>query len=160
MSRNLTVNNNTFPYPDDGDEPGWGGAATDWAEEVTDVLEVLLGADDIPETTFNVANNISSPLDVVGLVFNPAVVRSAVVDYSIYRSTNTTELAEKGRMELIYKNGGTPGSKWTIGRAFFGDDAGLTFTMTDAGQIQYVSTNVTGTSYVGQMVFEAEAILQ
>jgi hypothetical protein len=155
IATNLTVNNNTFPYPESGDEPGWGGPATDWAVEVTGVLNTLQGVDDIPETTFNLANNTVTPQDVVGLVFNPATVRSAVVDYSIYRSTTTTELAEKGKLELIYKNGGNPGEKWTIGRVFFGDDAGITITMTDGGQAQYVSSNLGGSSYVGQMKFEA-----
>jgi hypothetical protein len=160
MPTNLTVNNNTFAYPVPGDEPGWGEGATGWAVEVTEVLESLQGTDDIPETTFNVANNISVATDIVGLVFNPATVRSAVVDYSIYRSTDTNELAEKGKLELVYKNGASPGLKWTIGRVFFGDDSGVTITMTDGGQAQYTSTNVSGTGYTGEMKFEATVTQQ
>lgn len=160
MAINLTVNNNTFPYPEPGDEPGWGEGATGWAEEVTTVLNNLSGTDDILETTFNVANNVSSSQDIVGLTFNPSTVRSAVIDYSIYRSTSSTELAEKGKLELIYKNGATPTTKWTIGRVFFGDDGGVEFTMTDAGQIQYTSSNLAGTSYSGVMHFEATVTQQ
>ena len=156
----LTVNNNPYIYPDPGTEPGWGDQATGWAEEVTTVLSNLSGADDILETTFNVANNITVAQDVVSLVFNTSTVRSAVIEYSIYRTTTTTELAEKGTMEIVYKNGATPGTKWTIGRSFFGDDAGLEFSMTDAGQFQYISTNLGGTSYSGVMRFEAKAIQQ
>lgn len=92
--------------------------------------------------------------------FNPTAVRGANLDYSIYRNTSTTEFAEKGQLQLVYKNGGTVGSKWTIGRVFFGDDAGITFTMTDAGQIQYTSTNMSGTGYSGIVKFEAKALLQ
>jgi len=155
MSTNLTVNNNTFAYPVPGDEPGWGEGATGWAVEVTEVLNNLQGTDDIPETSFTVANNNAVATDVVGLVFNPASVRAGVIDYSIYRSTSITELAEKGKMEIIYKNGASSGTKWSIGRVFFGDDAGVVFTMTDAGQVQYTSTNLSGTGYSGIMKFEA-----
>lgn len=160
MPTNLTVNNNTFAYPSDGDEPGWGADATGWATEVTDVLQGLQGTNDIAQTTFTVANNISSAADVVGLLFNPATVRSAVVEYSVYRKTDSNELAEKGTLELIYKNGGTIGAKWTIGRVFFGDDGGMLFTMTDTGQVQYTSTNLSGTNYSGTMHFSGRVTLQ
>lgn len=160
MPQNLVVNNNTFAYPVAGDEPGWGEAATGWAVEVTAVLDSLSGTNDIPQTSFNIANNTSSPAEVTGLLFNPASVRSAVVEYSVYRHTDSNELAEKGTLELIYKNGGTTNAKWTIGRVFFGDDGGMIFTMTDAGQVQYTSTNVTGTTYTGTMHFSARVTLQ
>lgn len=155
MPTNIIINNNNFAYPSPGDEPGWGEAASGAMIEVAAVLSTIQGTDDIPETTFNVANNVSSSMDVTGLVFNPATVRSSVVDYSCYRTTSTTELAEKGQLQLIYKNGATPGTKWSIGRVFFGDDSGLAFTMTDAGQVQYTSTNLSGTSYTGELKFEA-----
>lgn len=239
MSRNLTVNGTTFPYPDPGDEPGWGQPASDWAEEVTKVLNDLQGIDDIPETTANIANNIVVPLNVPGLIFNPTTVRSAIIDYSIYRTSGQTflpanvntgtevititghtlvngqgvmfsttgtmpsgivigtvyyvintavntfqisatvngapvnitspgigvhtaslELAEKGRLDIIYKNGAPTGTKWSIGRAFAGDDAGLVFTMTDSGQMQYTSSNMSGTVHTGTMVFEATVTQQ
>ena len=239
MSTNLTVNNNTYAYPSAGDEPGWGEAATGWATEVTEVLNNLQGTDDIPETSFTIADNQDPAADVVGLVFSPTTVRSAVIDYSIYRTNSDTfgtsdvdagadtititnhvfvngdvvtlsssdtlpaglsastlyyvvgvvaltsfqlsatlggsaiditdvgvgthtvslELAEKGKLELVYKNS-APSSKWTIGRVFYGDDAGVTFTMTDVGQIQYTSTNTQGSNYTGTMRFEATVTQQ
>ena len=160
MATNLTVNNSVFAYPDPGDEPGWGEGASGWAAEVTDVLANVQGPDDISQTTFNIANNQTSSTDVTGLVFSTATVRSALVDYSIYIVTSSNEKAEKGQLELIYKNGATVGQKWSIGQVFFGDDSGVRFTMTDAGQIQYTSSNIAGTSYVGTMHFEAKAIQQ
>lgn len=162
MPTNLVVNNNNFAYPLPGDEPGWGEGATGWAVEVTDVLQGLQGANDIPQTLFDIANNISSPTMIVGLLFNPATVRSAVVEYSIYRKTDTVgnEFAEKGTLELIYKNGGPINSKWTIGRVFFGDDAGLLFTMSDAGQVLYTSSNIAGANYTGTFHFSARVTLQ
>lgn len=162
MPTNLIVNNNTFAYPVAGDEPGWGEASTGWAVEVTGVLQGLEGTNDIVQTSFNVSNNISSASDVVGLIFNPAQVRGAIIDYSIYRKTDTalSEVAEEGTITIVYKNGGTIGSKWTMGRVSVGDDCGLIFTMTDAGQVKYTSTNITGSNYTGTMHFAAKVSLQ
>lgn len=160
MPQNLTVNGNNYAYPIAGDEPGWGEDATAWAAEVTNVLSDIQGIDDIPETTFIIANNTTASADVVGLVFNPTTVRSATVTYSVYRSTDTTELAEKGTLELVFKNGGTPGSKWTIGQVYFGDDSGVRFSMTDAGQIQYTSSDISGSNYSGEIRFEAAVTQQ
>lgn len=160
MSTNLTVNNNIFAYPDPGDEPGWGQAATGWASEVTTVLSSIQSADDILETSFSIANDTLSPLNIEGLFFNPVTVRGATIQYSFYRTTSLTELAEKGIIELVYKNGGTSGSKWTLSRSFVGDDAGVTISMTDAGQGQYISSNLSGTSYAGVIKFSAQAIAQ
>lgn len=160
MPINLNVNNNNFAYPTDADEPGWGNAATGWAEEVTTVLSGVQGADDILPTSFNIANNISAATDVVGLIFNPTTVRSAEVSYAIYRKTDSAELSETGKLNVVYKNGGDTGNKWQVGQTIVGDDAGVTFTMTDAGQIQYISTNVSGVNYSGQIRFFAKSIAQ
>lgn len=160
MSTDLTVNNNIFAYPTPGDDPGWGEGASGWAEEVTSVLGSVVGPDDIIETTFNIGNNVSSAQDVVGLTFNPTTVRGVSVEYTIYRISSTTELAEKGTLQLIFKNDAPTNTKWTIGRSFFGDDSGLNLTMTDGGQVQYTSTNVSGTGYTGVIHFEASSLLQ
>jgi hypothetical protein len=161
MPQNLVVNNNTFAYPIAGDEPGWGEAATGWAVEVTTALQSLEGVNDILQTTFNIANNTSVAAEIVGLIFNAAQVRSAIVEYSVYRTGTgpTVELSETGTLHLIYKNGAAVNSKWSIGRVFFGDDAGVLFTMTDAGQVKYTSTNISGT-YTGTMHFSAKVTLQ
>lgn len=160
MPTNIVINNNTFAYPSPGDEPGWGEPATNAMVEVANVLANVQGPDDILETTFSISNNNASPLDVAGLAFNPVTVRSAIIEYSIYRSTTTNELAEKGTIELVYKNGGTVGNKWTISRSFLGDDSGVIITFTDAGQGQYTSTNVSGASYTGIIRFEAKVTNQ
>ena len=160
MPIDLTVNNNVYAYPSPGDEPGWGEPATDWASEVTLVLGTLLNSNDIPNSTSNIANNITSSSNVNSLLFNAAVVRSAVIEYNIYIKTSSAEFAEVGTLYLIFKNGGPTGNKWSIGRISFGDDCGVNFTMTDAGQVQYTSGNVTGTGYTGLINFNAKVILQ
>jgi hypothetical protein len=70
------------------------------------------------------------------------------------------KLLKKGTLQIVYKNGGTVGSKWSVARVAFGDEAGVVFTMTDAGQGQYTSTDLSGTGYAGELRFQAAAILQ
>lgn len=99
MSKELTVNNITFNYPTSGDDPGWGGPATDWATEVTTVLNNVTAPDDILQIAFNVVNaqgdttDQSGAADIVGLQFNGASVRSATVDYAIYRVSDRSDLS-------------------------------------------------------------------
>jgi hypothetical protein len=151
VSRNLTVNGSTFSYPDAGEPKGWGEDATLWAQEVTDLLSDLKGP------TFSVSNNQAVAANITGLAFDSASVRSAIIQYSIYRVTNSNELAETGQLFLIYKNNA---NTWTVSRQFFGDDAGVTISITTGGQLQYTSTNVTGTGYSGEMTFRAQTLNQ
>lgn len=162
MSITLTVNNTPYDYPSPGDEPGWGEAATGWAEEVTDVLNSLLTTDDILQTAFTVNNNVSTDTNVAGLSFNTGSVRAAFVEYSIYRVSDSTPsgTAEAGLMTLIYDNSAAPGSQWTLTISSVTGNAGVTFTITDAGQIQYQSTDIGSTNYSGLMKFTARALQQ
>lgn len=157
MSKTLVVNGTSFEYPTPGEPKGWGEDATLWSEEVTDLLSDLKGPNDILQTTFSVANNQVSVANVIGLAFDSASVRSAKIQYSLYRVTNSNELAETGEIYLIYKNNA---NTWTLSRQFFGDDAGVTFSITSGGQVQYTSTNVAGTSYSGELTFRAQTLNQ
>lgn len=152
----LIINGKTFDYPKPGTEPGWGEDATDWAEEVTLVLNSLLGEGDIIETTFQLSNNQAVATDVNGLLFNSSTVRSAKVDYTIYITTSTNELLETGILYLQYKS---DAAEWTMAQQFVGDVSGLTFTITTSGQVQYTTTNVAGTGYQGKLTFKADSII-
>lgn len=158
MPKTLTVNNTPYDYPTAGDEPGWGGEATGWAEEVTNVLNNLLGPDDILETSFSVANDQSVVADVTGLAFNAGTVRSAVIEYSVYRisDSNPSGNTETGEMHLVYDNS----SGWLLGIGGVVGNAGIQFTITAAGQIQYTSTDIDSLGYSGIMKFKAVALSQ
>lgn len=161
MARELVVNNVTFNYPEPGEDPGWGGEATDWAEEVTDVLNSLLGAGDILETTFNVANNVSVAANVIGLAFTATAVRAAVIEYSIYRTTDssTSGNAETGMMNIVYDNNASSGNKWLLSRMQDGE-SGVVFDITDGGQFTYTSSNIAGANYSGVMHFKSRTLAQ
>ena len=162
MSKDLTVNGTVFSYPSPGEEPGWGQDATEWASEVTDVLSSLVAVGDFLETTFAIGNNISSATSITGLLFNTTSVREAEVTYSLYRisDSNPSGNAERGKIGLIYDNSAAPGSKWSMTIGDIAGSAGVNFTITDTGQLQYTSTNIGSTGYSGTMHYIAKVLAQ
>jgi len=93
---------------------------------------------DITETSMSIANNQASPANVTGLAFANATVRSFRVHASVIIDA-TADLFEVYELIGIQK-----GSSWDMSQSSTGDDAGLTFSITNAGQIQYTSTNNAG----------------
>lgn len=158
MPKVLIINNTPYDYPTAGDEPGWGGEATGWAEGVTNVLSDLLGPNDILETAFNVANGQAIAADVTGLIFNAASVRAALITYSIFRisTANPSGHAETGTIQLIYDNN----LGWLINQGNILGSAGVNFTITGTGQIQYTSTLIGALNYSGTMKFRAKTLQQ
>lgn len=155
----LVVNGQNYFFPEESDSPPWGSLVTDWATAVTGVLDEVVGTGDIVETSAGINNNVSSATNVAGLTFSTAAVRGAIVDYSIYRvttSTGATELVEVGNMYLGFKN---TANSWDI-VVVGGNTAGVTFSITNTGQVQYVSTNITGLNYSGIIKFRARALTQ
>lgn len=161
MAISLTINNKTFNIPVAGEDPGWGEDTTGWIREVNKVVNSLFGPGDILETTFNVANNVSSSADIVGLAFNPSTIRAAHIEYSIYRisDSETSGNAETGEIKLIYDDNASSGNKWSFSQEYTGD-AGVTFDITDTGQLTYTSTDIGATGYTGTMKFKATALSQ
>lgn len=158
MPKTLIVNNTPFSYPTSGDEPGWGGDATGWAEEVTQVLSDLLGPNDILETAFNIANNQATVIDITGLGFNTASVRSAIIDYSVFRisSLNPFGFTETGTIKIVYDNN----SGWSIAQGAIVGDSGIILNITPTGQFQYTSTDIGSLNYTGTMKFRAKTLQQ
>lgn len=104
------------------------------------------------QVTFTIANNQSSLANITGLLFNPATFRGIKIEYSIYRQTDTASSARAqiGQLRFVYN---TQAATWYMSDDYAGQDAGVTFSITPAGQIQYTSTNITGTNYVGTLKY-------
>jgi len=93
---------------------------------------------DINETSFSLANNQATPANVTGLAFSNAVVRSFEALVSVQRDA-TSDLFEVFTLRGIQK-----GADWDMSVTANGDDSGIVFTITTAGQIQYISSNLVG----------------
>ena len=93
---------------------------------------------DLQEGTFAAANNQASPADVTGLAFSNAVVRSfsAIVSVAI---DATSDLFEEFELHGIQR-----GADWSMSVESTGDESGVAFSITTAGQIQYVSVSYAG----------------
>lgn len=154
----VVINNNSYQYPTAGDDPGWGGQASDAFVEVTEVLNSLIGPNDILQTNFNIANNQTSVADVTGLIFNGAQVRKATINYSVSRlsATNPSGKTEGGTIVLVYD--GAAGTPWSIGQGLIVGNSGVNFSVTNSGQIQYTSTDIGSSGYSGVMSFSGITI--
>lgn len=108
-------------------------------------------AGDIQETSFSMANNQASPANVTGFAFANAVVRSfkALVSVEI---DATADLFESFELLAVQK-----GSSWDMVVSSTGDDSGVVFSITTAGQIQYTSTNNAG-FVAGAIKFRAQTL--
>lgn len=98
---------------------------------------------DISETSFIAADDQSSAADVTGLLFANATVRSFNALISIVRDTDYSIYELKG----IQKS-----SSWEMSQDYVGDITGITFSITNAGQVQYVSSN---TGFTADVHFRA-----
>jgi hypothetical protein len=92
---------------------------------------------DINETQFTAADNQSSAANVTGLAFANASVRSADILLSIVRASTYAQY----KISLVQG-----ASSWYIDQEYAGDATGLTFTVTTAGQVQYVSSSTGSTA--------------
>ena len=95
---------------------------------------------DIFETSFAAANNQAAAADVTGFAFANGVVRSfkALVSITIDATADKFEAYE---LKAVQK-----GADWSLEQESVGDDSGVVFTITTAGQVQYTSTNNAGFS--------------
>jgi hypothetical protein len=97
---------------------------------------VVSSTGDIAETSFTIADNQVAAANVTGLAFANGVVRAFECMLSILKS---------GNYEFFHLRGIQTAADWYLSVTSMGDTVGVSFTITTAGQIQYVSTS-TGAS--------------
>ena len=156
MAVSLVVNGIPYSFPQVGDPPPHGEQVLDWATAVTDVLSSLSSPTDILNREFTIQNNQSTTQNIVGMVFDTDVTRSAVVEYTIYRTSSTTTApkAETGTLFLSFD-----GTSWDMSREASAD-TGVTLTVTSAGQIKYSSTDIGVVGYIGLISYRARTFTQ
>lgn len=153
MSKPFTINGTTFNYPAPGENPDWSEDATDWAEAVTDAIANFSGSGSISQRQATIEDNITTFTDVDGAIFDATQVNAFFMSYFVTRTDGVTEVTEKGHIEGGYNN--TSG-EWEFD-VDASSDAGMEFTVTTNGQIQYKSSSIGG-SYVGNIFFRATVL--
>jgi len=156
MTVALTIAGVTYNYPVQTDEL-WATDATDWAVAVTNELNELIVDGDIGPNTLVIVNNDGLTHDVDGLAFSTANIRSAVVEYYVYRSYNSgaSEVAEAGHLYLLYRD---IANSWTITQ--IGNSIGeaqVNFSITAGGQVRYTATPLAAT-HVGRIKYRARVL--
>jgi hypothetical protein len=106
--------------------------------EVDSLITGISSPGDIDEKSFNISNSQALPDNVDDFLFANAVVRgfTAFVTVQIDATTNL--------FEQFTLNGVQRDSSWGMSVESEGDDSGIVFSITSAGQIQYTSQNYTG----------------
>lgn len=95
-------------------------------------------AGDIQETSASLANNQVAAANVTGLAFANGVVRSFEAQVSVLVDA-TTDLYEVFELHGIQK-----GSDWNMSVESAGDESGVAFSITSAGQVTYQSASYAG----------------
>lgn len=153
MSKTVIVGTEEFEIPLEGENPGYGEQLSDFFVAVADALQNVQQPNDILSTAANIANNVSSPANIPGFSFDTAEVQSINSEFLIKRTTDTPAqvLIESGFVE-----GNFDGTNWSISIRTTGGYSGVDLSITPSGQIQYVSTDLIGSNYVGQITFRAK----
>lgn len=156
MPKVLIVGNEEFDFPVQGDNPDYGEQITDWAEAVSDALTTVQQPNDILPTQASINNNQSTFTNIPGFAFDTSEVISINAEYIVNRSTTSPSqvLTESGTIQGNYN-----GTSWRISRSFDGD-ADIEFDITSGGQVQYKTANLSGSGYVGSIIFKAKVFNQ
>lgn len=102
------------------------------------------------EYKIDILNNQASAQDLTGLLFDATDDQKAlVIPFDLQRDTDSSNLVETGHIFLSYNN---KTSSWNAPQvASHFDDAGVVFSITAGGQLQYTSSNIAGTNYNGKL---------
>lgn len=112
------------------------------------------------ERSFDIVNNQAGVADVTDAVFDKRGISVAHFDYFIQRVTtggSAIQKIEAGLLIFVYKPTSDAWAKVTIGTP--GPDAsGVTFSITASGQVQYTSSNETGTASISKLYWRARTM--
>lgn len=100
------------------------------------------------EFTTTIANNQTTAVNVNGCLFDNTEVRGAKILYQLERRTDADSNVEMGEIFVVYDNENTT---WKIKKSGNFDLAGVDFSITSGGQVQYTSDDLTGASYSGTL---------
>lgn len=168
MPKILTVGNEEFEFPLEGENAGYGSEVTDWAESVSNALATVQKPNDIP-TTSEISLNpdiaLNTPAAISGFSFSIAEVVSIQAKYLFKRSYTyidplTSLPVNAVIMEVGFIDGFFDGTDWGFSTRTTGD-AKVLLTINPTGQVLYQSTQafpVGATNKVLSIIYEAKVI--
>lgn len=89
--------------------------------------------------SFTAADNQATPANVTGFAFANGTVRSFDAIVSIVRGSTYAQWKLNGIQKA---------SSWEMSQVRVGDDTGIVFSITSAGQVQYTSTSTGSTALI------------
>lgn len=163
MSVRIEIQGTVVNFPSSGQSPNWASAVVEFAQLVETALSVAVGPYDVPAQTFNIDGYNTGGTTIPNLTFDNTVVRSAVIDISTYR-TNTvpaddSPLAETREITIVYNPANATSNKWDIAQERVGN-ANITFSISDAGAVSFVTTTSGSGTHTGILSFSARALQQ
>lgn len=139
-----------------------GALAQVWEQFLREVYDCLnpLGKEQsfqlqnyVTTTTPLPVDAIAGPVSIDGMQFNGAAVSYAIVEFFIQRFHSGSSAIQGGTFTVSF-NAKT--NSWSIANG--GPHAGITFTITSGGQVQYVSTNIANTKQVSKLTWRARTL--
>lgn len=159
MAFDVIIAGQVISLPSVDEDPNWAQGLVEFMQQVALALSSTIGTFDVVPQIYNMVSNTNTGVDIPSLSFSSAEVRSAIVTYSIFRSTDTNNEAETGILELIFNEDAATNSKWEMSRVFTGSST-VQFFVNDAGQISFSSDALVGSNYAGNIVFKASVLQQ
>lgn len=164
MSILINIQGTLIDFPESAQSPNWAPAIIEFAQSVEAALSGVAGSFDISPQVYLIPSNINTNVDITNLAFPTSDVRSATINYYVYRQTDNPNPADtiklqKGEISVSYNPNNPANNKWEISHEGHGD-AQITFNITDTGQIQYTTTAIAGTNHSGKIGFYAKSITQ
>lgn len=159
MSYIVTINGTPISMPSSAESPNWAPAIIEFTQAVETALSAAIGAYDVAPQVQNIDAYNGTGTDITNLSFSTSNVRAAFIKYSVYRTTNSTTAYEAGNLLAVYNPNGTIGSKWEVSRDYVGAGS-ITFSISDLGQVSFVTTSIAGTGHAGVLSYSGQALLQ
>jgi hypothetical protein len=155
----IIIKGTPIDFPASSASPNWAPAVIETVQALVDAVNTFAGSFDVAPQKITIDSfNPGTNIDIANLIFPPNDVRAVSVFYSVFRTTDSVNVAEAGTLEMVYDSSRGAGLKWEVGRMGEGD-AGITFSVSDLGQISFTSTTLAGANHTGIISYRALAIL-
>lgn len=158
----INIQGTIINFPDSAQSPNWAEPIIQFAEAVAQALSTVTGPFDVPPQIYTLISNGNTDIALPSLTFPTADVRGAIIDYTVYRSSSgvgAVTLSDVGTLYINYNPNGPTGHKWDISNEH-NTLTGVTFSITDQGQVEFSSTVISGSSAVGFIGYTAKALQQ